>query len=300
MQTTKILDKLITYAIYTNANTIDIDYEFNNLSINIIKKHQYNNFFISDHHAKPLIDILKSDYSKPKKYSFNNLSYNLNTQTFQKNSGIRFLINISRTPFRPIILENIGFNQTQLNTINQNISTKAKLNLIIGPLNSGLTTTLYSIANHANAHTKNIYLIENSSKLHLEGISQIHDPFNKSSKYKNILSAINKQNPDLLLLDKPNLDIIRDSINLAFNGTPITITFNSDSITEALTTIIKSNIDAKILRNTLNLIIFQNKNSNNHYFKTFTCNNILKNTLTHPRLSKTLIKRAVNQNILPN
>lgn len=298
MQTNQILDKIIKYAIFKNADTIDIDYENNNLTINIIGKLLNDNFFVNKRTELPLINLLKNEYQTQKKHFVNNTPYRLTPRFFNKEYGQRIIISITPETFKPLLLESIGFNQNQLNIINNNISKKAKLNLIIGPPNSGLTTTLYSIANHTNTHNANIYLIEKESALNLEGINQINDPFNQSSKYNNFLQLINKHNPDLIILDKPNPEIIKESANISYNGTPITLSMNEENITNALASLIKNKINAKILSEILNLIIFQNNTNNSRHFKTLKANTILKNTLKHPRLSKTLLSKAINQNIL--
>ncbi|MBL7057858.1 Flp pilus assembly complex ATPase component TadA [Patescibacteria group bacterium] len=293
MSTCNLLQKLIDYATISNANIIDIDQVDGVLDIRIIDKQVDQHFTINPREQNDFIDNLMHFCSERRKQLINNTSFIYSSEIYKKENGIRYIINISKNNFRQIPINKIGFKDKELNLIEENIFIPDKINLLIGEAGSGLTTTLYSLLNYLNSPYKDIYSVEKHIEDELDGIHQILS----TSYNKSIVSIFLREKPNFISLDTPEIILLKKSTDLVEQGIPVTISINANNITNAFVGLINNGINPKMLANYLNLVAFQHIKDGRRCFKLFKINTITKNTLRHPRLTRSLLKKTINQNL---
>jgi len=103
-------------------------------------------------------------------------------------------------------LNELGFSQGNLRIFNRLLREPDGIILVTGPTGSGKSTTLYSALNEIKSMGKNIVTIENPVEYKLELINQVQVNPDRDLNFANVLRAILRQDPDIILVGE-----IRDS-----------------------------------------------------------------------------------------
>lgn len=97
-------------------------------------------------------------------------------------------------------IDELGFEESQLTSFKQMIESPAGLVLITGPTGSGKTATLYASLLHLHDGTKKINTIEDPVEYAIDGIHQSQINTAIDLGFAEVLRAIMRQNPDIIMI----------------------------------------------------------------------------------------------------
>lgn len=162
----------------------------------------------------------------------------------------------ANTQIRP--LQELGLTQKNQDVLHKIIEQPQGLILVTGPTGSGKTITLYALLNLLNQSRRNITTIEDPIEMQMEGINQTAINLKMGLTFPNILRALLRQDPDIIMIGE-----IRDqetaemAIRAAQTGHLVLSTLHTNSAAEAITRLTQMNIAPYHLIGALTLVIAQ-------------------------------------------
>ena len=180
MQINYILDKIIDYAIFSLAHTIDLDICNNQNEVKFINATENETLELNNNQQSSILEGLCL-VSKIKHYSCNKITYTLNYEEYNKINGIRAFIKISKEPSIKELTSHINSINNTINTRNLNLSKQGTISFIISPNYTCASTILYSLLKTLNNLNSNIYLFDRSPLNYIDGIHQVL--FNKYCRF---------------------------------------------------------------------------------------------------------------------
>lgn len=157
-----------------------------------------------------------------------------------------------------LTLENIGFEDSQLEVIKNAAMAKDGMFLVTGPTGSGKTTTLYAVLSHLNSPDAKIITLEDPVENQLDGATQINCNAKIGLTFATGLRSILRQDPDTLLIGE-----IRDeetasiAVQAALTGHLVLSTLHTVGTAETITRLTEMGIEAYLLADTVRGIIAQ-------------------------------------------
>jgi type II secretory ATPase GspE/PulE/Tfp pilus assembly ATPase PilB-like protein len=135
---------------------------------------------------------------------------------------------------RLISLEEVGFHPTNFMRLHSIINRPGGLVLVSGPTGMGKTTTLYAALKYLNDGTKKIHTIEDPIEFTLEGIHQSQVNIRRGVDFPDLLRAILRQSPDIIMVGEIRDALTADIVVRAANsGQLVLATSHARSTVEA-------------------------------------------------------------------
>lgn len=97
-------------------------------------------------------------------------------------------------------LEQIGLQQTELDSFKRLLQSSEGIFVITGPTGSGKTSTLYAALNELNAPEKCLVTVEDPVEYEIEGIAQVNINPAQNLTFSGALRSILRQDPDVILM----------------------------------------------------------------------------------------------------
>ncbi len=141
-------------------------------------------------------------------------------------------------------LEELGFNDVNMQRINKILSVPEGIILATGPTGSGKTTTLYTLLRKYNRIDTNIITIENPVEYRLDGINQVQVNNKAGLTFASGLRSILRQDPDIVMVGE-----IRDNetaqiaIRAAITGHIVLSTLHTNDTASTLTRLVDMGIE---------------------------------------------------------
>jgi type IV pilus assembly protein PilB len=155
-------------------------------------------------------------------------------------------------------LDNLGLRDEDLRMIKNLVGLPNGIIIVTGPTGSGKTTTLYSALNYANEPEVKIITTEDPVEYDLDGIVQCPVAEDIDVTYANLLRAILRQDPDMILVgeirDKETAQI---AIEASLTGHVVFSTLHTNDAPSAITRILDLGIENFLITATLEAIIAQ-------------------------------------------
>ncbi len=131
----------------------------------------------------------------------------------------RFIVSLNHDDFQVLGLGQLGFEKAVSGRVKAVLEEGKGLVLIVGPFNSGKTTTLYSFINHINSSEINVATFEDDISADLPSVNQSRLSGQKGAGRLPALSFILRQDPDVVMLDElVDRDGIEAALHLADRG----------------------------------------------------------------------------------
>jgi type II secretory ATPase GspE/PulE/Tfp pilus assembly ATPase PilB-like protein len=135
---------------------------------------------------------------------------------------------------RLLSLDEIAFHPTNFSRLHSIINRPSGLVLVVGPTGMGKTTTLYAILKHLNDGTRKIHTIEDPIEFTLEGIHQSQVNLRRGVDFPDLLRAILRQSPDIIMVGEIRDAVTADIVVRAANsGQLVFATSHARSTVEA-------------------------------------------------------------------
>ena len=159
---------------------------------------------------------------------------------------------------RLIDLEDIGFHRTNFSRLHSIINRPSGLVLVTGPTGMGKTTTLYAALKHLNDGTRKIHTIEDPIEFTLEGIHQSQVNLRRGVDFADLLRAILRQSPDIIMVGEIRDSITADIVVRAANsGQLVFATSHARSTVEACEAMLVLGIQPQFLASGLLGVVTQ-------------------------------------------
>ncbi len=155
-------------------------------------------------------------------------------------------------------LEDIGFSEKQLHTINQIVNKSHGIFLVTGPTGSGKTTTLYSCLSKINSKELKIITVEDPVEIQLQGIAQIQVNPKVNLTFASGLRSILRQDPDVIMVgeirDQETAEI---AIQASLTGHLVFSTLHTNDAASAITRLVDMGVEPFLVSSSIIAIMAQ-------------------------------------------
>ncbi len=185
-------------------------------------------------------------------------SYDLRVSTMPTIYGESIVLRILDNGNIQKDLNQIGFEQHTLNTIQKNLKLTQGLILVTGPTGSGKTTTLYSMLNALNTKEKKIITIEDPVEYKLDGVMQVNINNDIDLNYHIVLKNILRQDPDILMIGEiRDRESLQTAMQAALTGHLVIATLHTNSAVETITRLLDLKSEPFLIASTLKMVLSQ-------------------------------------------
>lgn len=152
----------------------------------------------------------------------------------------------------------LGFEPKQLETFRSGIHLPNGLVLVTGPTGSGKTTTLYSALAELNQVADNLSTAEDPVEYNLEGINQVQVHKEIGLTFANVLRALLRQDPDIVLVGEiRDYETAEVAIQAALTGHLVLSTLHTNDSPSTITRLMNMGIEPFLVVAALNTIVAQ-------------------------------------------
>lgn len=172
--------------------------------------------------------------------------------------GHKVAIRILDADNSPQTLKQLGAPGSFVKTISSVMKQNAGMVLMCGPTGSGKTTTLYSMLRSVDFKTRNVMTLEDPVEYQIDGITQINIDSEHGRGFKEMLPALLRQDPDVLLIGE-----IRDgesakiAMQATMTGHLVLSTVHAPDTLSTLFRLLDLNADPNMVGSALDLIMSQ-------------------------------------------
>jgi general secretion pathway protein E len=155
-------------------------------------------------------------------------------------------------------LQDIGFADDHLATIDELINRPHGIILVTGPTGSGKTTSLYAFLNKINKPDLNILTVEDPVEYQLEGITQVPTNSKIDLTFSSVLRSYLRHDPDVIMVGE-----IRDSetasmaIQASLTGHLVFSTVHTNDAAGAITRLVDMGIEPFLVASSLVALLAQ-------------------------------------------
>ncbi|MFK7820031.1 MAG: ATPase, T2SS/T4P/T4SS family, partial [Planctomycetaceae bacterium] len=158
----------------------------------------------------------------------------------------------------PQSLKQLGAPPRLLRTLRSVMAQNAGMVLMCGPTGSGKTTTLYSLIRSIDVKTRNVMTLEDPVEYQIDGVTQMSIDSDHNKGFKEMLPAMLRQDPDVLLIGE-----IRDAISAQISmqatmtGHLVLSTLHAPDTLSTLYRLLDLNADPNMVGAALDIILSQ-------------------------------------------
>ncbi len=155
-------------------------------------------------------------------------------------------------------LEDLGFRETILETVNRMLRQPHGLVLVTGPTGSGKTTTLYSALDLLRSPELNMVTVEDPVEYQLDMVNQIQVQDSIGMTFARALRSILRQDPDVIMVGEiRDEDTARVAVQAALTGHLVLATLHTNDAPGAIGRLLDMNIEPYLLSGAINGVIAQ-------------------------------------------
>ena len=149
-------------------------------------------------------------------------------------------------------LNEIGFSEGNLRTMNQLIHKSHGILLVAGPTGSGKTTTLYAALTKINTPGINILTVEDPVEYQLAGVGQVHVNEKIDLSFANVLRSFLRQDPDVIMVGEiRDVSTAEIAIQASLTGHLVFSTVHTNDAPGAITRLVDMGIEPFLVASSL-------------------------------------------------
>ena len=192
------------------------------------------------------------------KIAINGLKYALRVSTLPITDGEKVVMRILNESSKALLLEELGYWGTALDTINQAITQPHGMILVTGPTGSGKSTSLFSVLSLLNNPTVNISTIEDPVEYKIPGANQTQVNVQAGMTFAAGLRALLRQDPNIIMVGE-----IRDSetsglaVQAALTGHLVFATLHTNNAATCLPRLLDMGIEPFLIASTVRAVVGQ-------------------------------------------
>ncbi|MCK6632831.1 MAG: Flp pilus assembly complex ATPase component TadA [Fimbriimonadaceae bacterium] len=166
--------------------------------------------------------------------------------------GQRFVLRILDRRASVKKLTELGFNDENLGLFRAMVDKPYGMVLVTGPTGSGKTTTLYAALQELRKRTSNIMTAEDPVEYEIEGISQSQVNEKIELSFPELLQAILRQDPDVILVGEiRDAETAQTAVRAALTGHLVLSTLHCNDATGAVPRMLDLGVDPFLLSTSL-------------------------------------------------
>jgi type II secretory ATPase GspE/PulE/Tfp pilus assembly ATPase PilB-like protein len=199
-------------------------------------------------------EVLEGSYSVvgPKRRSDYRVSFTPSVH------GQKLAIRVLDADNAPQTMRQLGAPGRMIKTINAVMKQNAGMVLMCGPTGSGKTTTLYSMLRSVDFKSRNVMTLEDPVEYQIDGITQMNIDSEHGKSFSDMLPALLRQDPDVLLIgeirDKESAKI---AMQATMTGHLVLSTVHAPDTLATLHRLLDLNADPNMVAAALDLIMSQ-------------------------------------------
>lgn len=172
--------------------------------------------------------------------------------------GHKVAIRILDADNAPQTLRQLGAPASFVKTIASVMKQNAGMVLMCGPTGSGKTTTLYSMLRSVDFKSRNVMTLEDPVEYQIDGITQINIDAAHGKGFKEMLPALLRQDPDVLLIGEiRDAESAKIAMQATMTGHLVLSTVHSPDTLSTLFRLLDLNADPNMVSSALDLIMSQ-------------------------------------------
>jgi type II secretory ATPase GspE/PulE/Tfp pilus assembly ATPase PilB-like protein len=199
-------------------------------------------------------EVLEGSYSVvgPKRRSDYRVSFTPSVH------GQKLAIRVLDADNAPQTMRQLGAPGRMIKTVNAVMKQNAGMVLMCGPTGSGKTTTLYSMLRSVDFKSRNVMTLEDPVEYQIDGITQMNIDSEHGKRFSDMLPALLRQDPDVLLIgeirDKESAKI---AMQATMTGHLVLSTVHAPDTLATLHRLLDLNADPNMVAAALDLIMSQ-------------------------------------------
>ncbi|RLG09961.1 type II secretion system protein GspE [Candidatus Pacearchaeota archaeon] len=172
--------------------------------------------------------------------------------------GEKIAIRVLGHSFIDFNLEALGMEKEVIEVLRKNLKKRTGMIVVSGPTGGGKTTTLYSLLNELDATLNNISTVEDPVEYIIEGVNQFQVKEEIGLTFPNILKAILRQDPDIIMVGEiRDEETAQTAIRAALTGHLVLTSLHANTSAGVIIRFLEMGIKPYLLASTLLVIINQ-------------------------------------------
>ena len=212
--------------------------------------------------VKILAGIKLDERRKPQDGRFsatiNGRRIDFRVSTFPTYYGEKAVLRILDSERSNITLEDLGMNESQLDSVKKAVKAPYGMILITGPTGSGKSTSLYAMLNEVDKESKNVLSLEDPVEYNIPGVSQSQMRPEIGYTFASGIRSVLRQDPDIIMVgeirDKETAQL---AVQAALTGHLVLSTLHTNNAIGAVPRLVDMGVDPYLLAPTLELVVAQ-------------------------------------------
>lgn len=172
--------------------------------------------------------------------------------------GQKLAIRILDAANAPQSLEDLGAPKSLITRLNSVMLQNAGMILVCGPTGSGKSTTLYSLIRSIDRSSRNVMTIEDPVEYRIEGVTQSSVDAERGKNFSDMLRALLRQDPDVLLLGEiRDAESARISMQATMTGHLVLSTVHAQDTVNTIFRLLDLGADPNLVASSLNMVLAQ-------------------------------------------
>lgn len=266
----RVVDTLLEYAVFEKASDIHIEPEEENVMV----RYRIDGVL---HEVMTLPKIIQSalvarikvlsnlkidEHRLPQdgRFKLQTKEYNISfrVSTIPVFDGEKVVMRLLDETAKAMPLEQLGFQRSNLERINNNVKKPHGALLVTGPTGSGKSTTLYSILTMLNNKGVNISTIEDPVEYRISGVNQMQVSPKIGLTFALGLRALLRQDPNIIMIGEiRDQETAEEAVHAAMTGHIVLSTLHTNNAAGALPRLLDIGIEPYLIASTVNAVIAQ-------------------------------------------
>jgi type IV pilus assembly protein PilB len=184
--------------------------------------------------------------------------FSLRVSTIPIFDGEKVVIRLLDESAKAMSLEDLGFEQSSLDTISRNIKKPHGMLLVTGPTGSGKSTTLYTVLSMLNTKSVNISTIEDPVEYRILGANQMQVNPKIGLTFDVGLRALLRQDPNIIMIGEiRDKETAEEAVHAAMTGHIVFSTLHTNSSAAALPRLLDIGVEPYLIASTINAVLAQ-------------------------------------------
>ncbi len=172
--------------------------------------------------------------------------------------GEKIVLRIQNSSQKLLGLQDLGMSPSQYQTLTQQLVTPQGMVMVTGPTGAGKSITLYASLQYLLAPTRNVMSVEDPVEIVMSGIHQVGLVPQKGIDFSQVLRALLRQDPDVIMLGELRDNVSADmAIKAAQTGHLLLTSMHTNTALEAVNRCYGLGVDLIGLSYCLQLVINQ-------------------------------------------
>lgn len=172
--------------------------------------------------------------------------------------GQKLAIRILDVANSPQSLDSLGAPKSLITRLQHVMGQNAGMILVCGPTGSGKSTTLYSLIRSIDCKSRNVMTIEDPVEYRIEGVTQSSVDAGRGKNFSDMLRALLRQDPDVLLLGEiRDAESARISMQATMTGHLVLSTVHAQDTINTVFRLLDLGADPNLVASSLNMVLAQ-------------------------------------------